>query len=199
MRDLNEQSRENSILVIDNYDSFTYNIVQYLKIIGVSPLVIKNDELSLNEINKLSFSRIIISPGWGTPENSGVTMQVLDFYKDRMPILGVCLGMQCIARYFGAGIIRAPEPCHGKNSAIYFKPDFPLFRGMRQGFSATRYHSLVVDSPTDIIDITAWTEEHLPMALKIRGKDIYGVQFHPEAYLTEQGMDIFRNFISCTA
>ena len=188
MRDLNEQSRENSILVIDN-----------LKIIGVSPLVIKNDELSLNEINKLSFSRIIISPGWGTPENSGVSMQVLDFYKDRMPILGVCLGMQCIARYFGAGIIRAPEPCHGKNSAIYFKPDFPLFRGMRQGFSATRYHSLVVDSPTDIIDITAWTEEHLPMALKIRGKDIYGVQFHPEAYLTEQGMDIFRNFISCTA
>ena len=153
MRDLNEQSGENSILVIDNYDSFTYNIVQYLKIIGVSPLVIKNDELSLNEINKLSFSRIIISP----------------------------------------------EPCHGKNSAIYFKPDFPLFRGMRQGFSATRYHSLVVDSPTDIIDITAWTEEHLPMALKIRGKDIYGVQFHPEAYLTEQGMDIFRNFISCTA
>lgn len=206
------------MLIIDNYDSFTYNIVQYIKILGIEPIVIKNDELNLDEIKKLEFSKIILSPGWGNPENSGVTMDVIDYYQDKLPILGVCLGMQCIAKYFGANIIKAPEPYHGKNSKIYFDENFELFKGMKQGFSATRYHSLVVDyssysinqhltpplsskerAPKNLvkspIQITAWTEDKIPMALKIKNRPIYGVQFHPEAILTEDGIEVFRNFI----
>lgn len=206
------------MLIIDNYDSFTYNIVQYIKILGIEPIVIKNDELTLDEIKKLEFSKIILSPGWGNPENSGVTMDVIDYYQDKLPILGVCLGMQCIAKYFGANIIKAPEPYHGKNSKIYFDDNFELFNGMKQGFSATRYHSLIVDYSSyslnqhltpplfskeraprnwvkSPIQITAWTEDKIPMALKIKGKPIYGVQFHPEAILTEDGIEVFRNFI----
>lgn len=206
------------MLIIDNYDSFTYNIVQYIKILGIEPIVIKNDELTPDEIKKLKFSKIILSPGWGNPENSGVTMDVIDYYQDKLPILGVCLGMQCIAKYFGANIIKAPEPYHGKNSKIYFDENFELFKGMKQGFSATRYHSLVVDYSSysinqhltpplffkekalsnrieSPIQITAWTEDKIPMALKIKNRPIYGVQFHPEAILTEDGIEVFRNFI----
>ena len=135
------------MLVIDNYDSFTYNIVQYLQILGAEPQVITNDELRLSDIKRLKFSRIILSPGWGNPDNSGVTMEVIDYYKDKLPILGVCLGMQCIAKYFGADIIKAPEPFHGKNSSIFFNPEFELFKGLKEGFSATRYHSLVIRPP----------------------------------------------------
>lgn len=240
------------MLIIDNYDSFTYNIVQYIKILGINPTVIKNDEMSLEEIKKLNFSRIILSPGWGNPDNSGVTMEVIDFYKDKYPILGVCLGMQCIAKYFGGEIVKAPEPYHGKNSEIFFDEDFELFKGFKQGFSATRYHSLMVKiapsphfsdiqanafksknypSPTrsegstkqscdfstyvapppikggsalystcqlqnnKFIQITAWTKDNIPMALKIKDKPIFGVQFHPEAILTEHGIEILKNFI----
>ena len=206
------------MLIIDNYDSFTYNIVQYIKILGIEPIVIKNDELNLDEIKKLEFSKIILSPGWGNPENSGVTMDVIDYYQDKLPILGVCLGMQCIAKYFGADIIKAQEPYHGKNSKIYFDENFELFKGMKQGFSATRYHSLIVNCNTcssnqhltphlfskekalsnrieSPIQITAWTEDKIPMALKIKNRPIYGVQFHPEAILTENGIEVFRNFI----
>ena len=190
------------MLIIDNYDSFTYNIVQYIKIIGVEPIVIKNNELSLEEIKNLNFSRIILSPGWGNPENSGVTMDVIDCFQDKIPILGVCLGMQCIAKYFGAEIVKAPEPYHGKNSNVLFDKDFDLFKGMKQGFSATRYHSLIVNenfSDQSPIQITAWTEDKIPMALQIKDKSILGVQFHPEAILTENGIEIFRNFLKITA
>ena len=187
------------MLIIDNYDSFTYNIVQYIKILGINPIVIKNDEMSLREIKRLDFSRIILSPGWGNPDNSGVTMEVIDFYKDKCPILGVCLGMQCIAKYFGGEIVKAPEPYHGKTSKIFFDEDFELFKGFKQGFSATRYHSLMVKiAPLphfSDFQITAWTKDNIPMALKIKNKPIYGVQFHPEAILTEHGLDIFRNFL----
>lgn len=227
------------MLIIDNYDSFTYNIVQYIKILGINPIVIKNDEMSLEEIKKLNFSRIILSPGWGNPDNSGVTMDVIDFYKDKCPILGVCLGMQCIAKYFGGEIVKAPEPYHGKNSEIFFDEDFELFKGFKQGFSATRYHSLMVkidpsphfsdfqanafksknypsptrgegstkqscDFPTCVApptrgegeaQITAWTKDNIPMALKIKDRPIFGVQFHPEAILTDNGINIFKNFL----
>ena len=207
------------MLIIDNYDSFTYNIVQYIKILGINPTVIKNDEMDLEKIKRLDFSHIILSPGWGNPDNSGVTMEVIDFYKDKCPILGVCLGMQCIAKYFGGEIVKAPEPYHGKNSKIFFDEDFELFKGFKQGFSATRYHSLMVKiapslhfsdfqanafksknypSPTrgeGEAQITAWTKDNIPMALKIKDKPIYGVQFHPEAILTEHGIEIFKNFI----
>lgn len=184
------------MLIIDNYDSFTYNIVQYIKILEIEPNVIKNDELTLPEIQKLNFKRIILSPGWGNPDNSGITMDVIDFYKDKCPILGVCLGMQCIAKYFGAEIVKAPEPFHGKNSKIFFDKDFNIFSNLEQGFSATRYHSLMISNPTDSIEIKAWTEDKIPMGLKVKDKEIYGVQFHPEAILTENGIEIFRNFIS---
>ncbi len=183
------------MLIIDNYDSFTYNIVQYIKILGIEPIVIKNDELSLSEIKNLDFSKIILSPGWGNPENSGVTMDVIDYFKDKIPILGVCLGMQCIAKYFGAKIVKAPKPYHGKNSQIFFDKDFELFKGMKQGFSATRYHSLMVDTVTSPLQIKAWTADEILMAIKVQDKPIYGVQFHPEAILTENGINVFKNFI----
>lgn len=181
------------MLIIDNYDSFTYNIVQYIKRIGIDPIVIKNDELTLKEIKELSFTRILLSPGWGNPENSGITMEVIDYYKNKKSILGVCLGMQCIAKYFGAKIVKAPEPFHGKNSQIFFDKDFELFEGLEQGFSATRYHSLIVK---DCPYIKAATRDKIPMALKVDKLPIYGVQFHPEAILTENGIKIFENWIN---
>ena len=183
------------MLIIDNYDSFTYNIVQYIQILGIEPIIIKNDELSIKKIEKLKFSRILLSPGWGNPENSGVTMDVIDLYKDSKSILGVCLGMQCIAKYYGLDIINAPEPCHGKTSAIYYDDDFQLFKGLRQGFSATRYHSLIVSGVSKNIDIKAGTVDNIPMALKVKGKKVYVVQFHPESILKEFGIEIFKNWI----
>lgn len=185
------------MLIVDNYDSFTYNIVQYVKILGINPIVIKNDEMSLEEIKKLKFERIILSPGWGNPDNSGVTMEVIDYYKNECPILGVCLGMQCICKYFGGKIVKAPEPYHGKNSQIFFDEDFELFEGFGQGFSATRYHSLMVADLPEEIEVTARTSDNIPMAIKVQNRAIYGVQFHPEAILTENGIEIFRNFILC--
>ena len=187
------------MLIIDNYDSFTYNIVQYVEILGEKPIVIKNDELSLDEIKLLNFSKIILSPGWGNPENSGVTMDVINYYKDKLPILGVCLGMQCIAKYFGSEIVKAPEPFHGKNSEIFFTPNFELFKGFKQGFCATRYHSLAIKPISDTVCVTAWTQDKIPMALKIKNRKIFGVQFHPEAILTENGIKIFQNFIELSS
>lgn len=185
------------MLIVDNYDSFTYNIVEYIKILGVNPIVVKNNHISIDEIKKLDFSRIIISPGWGNPANSGVSMDVIAHFSDTKPILGVCLGMQCIAKYWGAKIIKAKEPCHGKCSKIYFNKDFPLFFGIPQGFLATRYHSLVVGEVNNAqIELMAYTKDNLLMALKIKNKNVFGVQFHPEAHLSEFGLDIFRNFIS---
>lgn len=184
------------MLIIDNYDSFTYNIVQYIKILGIEPIVIKNDEKTLEEIKKLNFERIILSPGWGNPENSGVTMDVIDYYKDKCPILGVCLGMQCIAKYFGADIVKAPEPFHGKNSEIFFDEDFQIFKRLKQGFSAARYHSLMVSNLHCEVEVKAFTKDNIPMGIRIKDRNIYGVQFHPEAILTENGIEIFKNFIS---
>lgn len=181
------------MLIIDNYDSFTYNIVQYIKILGINPIVIKNDETTLEEIKTLNFSRILISPGWGNPDNSGITMDIIDYYKNTKSILGVCLGMQCIAKYFGADIVQAPEPYHGKNSPVIFNEDFELFKGFKQGFSVTRYHSLIVKNCQFI---TAQTPDGIPMALKMPNRKIYGVQFHPEAHLTENGIKIFENWIN---
>ena len=184
------------MLIIDNYDSFTYNIVQYVKILGINPIIIKNDELTPDKIKDLNFSKIIISPGWGNPDNSGICMDIIKMYENSKPIFGICLGMQCIAKYYGAKIIKAKEPFHGKNSNIYFDENFELFKGLKQGFSATRYHSLIISDPTNKIEITAHTIDNIPMALKIKNKQIYGVQFHPEAILTENGLDIIKNFIN---
>ncbi|MCM1265622.1 MAG: aminodeoxychorismate/anthranilate synthase component II [Candidatus Gastranaerophilales bacterium] len=186
------------MLIIDNYDSFTYNIVEYVKLLGIKPIVIKNDGFEIGDINRLNFERIIISPGYGNPSNSGICMQILEKYHGKKPILGICLGHQCVAEYFGAKIIRAVEPCHGKISKIFFDKGCVLYSGIKQGFQATRYHSLIVDKDSIQlpIHINAQTIEGLVMGLQIKNSKTYGVQFHPEAILTEYGLKLLENFIN---
>lgn len=181
------------MLIIDNYDSFTYNLVQYFRILGENPVVIKNDE-SLPDVD---FRRIVISPGPGNPDSSGLSMKVLEKYYREKPILGVCLGHQCIAKFFGANIVKAKEPMHGKVSKVFYKDGEPLFVGLPQGFSATRYHSLVVEDVPETLESIAQTYNVI-MALKHRELPIYGIQFHPEAILTEGGLELLRNFIRAT-
>lgn len=185
------------MILIDNYDSFTYNIVQYLKELGINPKVFKNDEITLEELKKNDFSSIIISPGPKNPDEAGISLDVVgEFYKTKK-ILGVCLGHQCIAQYFGCRIIKSSEPVHGKVSKIYFEEN-ELFEGLEQGFEATRYHSLEVDSESvvDCIVPIAFCMNYLPlMALKHKDYSIYGVQFHPEAILTQGGKRLLKNFI----
>ncbi len=183
-------------ILIDNYDSFTYNIVQYLKELGVSPRIFKNDEISISELKKLNFSDIIISPGPKNPNEAGISLAVIgEFYRTKK-ILGICLGHQCIAQYFGCKVVRAKEPVHGKVSQIYFENDL-IFEGLEQGFEATRYHSLVVDneSITSCIKPLAYAGDKILMALKHRDYPTYGVQFHPEAILTQEGKKLLENFI----
>ncbi len=194
------------MILIDNYDSFTYNIVQYLKMLGVEPKVFKNDEITIEELKKMEFSSIIVSPGPKGPSEAGISLDAIgEFYKTKQ-ILGICLGHQCIAQYFGCEVVKAKEPVHGKVSQIYFTPD-PLFESLEQGFEATRYHSLVVDneSITKCIKSLAYTKNTVGlanptyittlMALKHRNYSVYGVQFHPEAILTQGGMRLIENFL----
>lgn len=201
------------VVLIDNYDSFTYNIVQYLKELGVDPIIFKNDEITTEELKKIDFDSLIISPGPKNPDESGISMDVIkEFYKTKK-ILGICLGHQCIAQFFGAKIIKANPPVHGKVSQIYFK-EGKLFKGLEQGFEATRYHSLIVDNETltDCIIPLAYTinddinnyntfsplTSHLSLLMAIKRKNypVYGVQFHPEAILTQGGKKIFENFLN---
>src|SRR5574344_1193998 len=188
------------IVVIDNYDSFTYNIVEYLKILGNDVQVYRNDSIKIPELEKIDFSHIILSPGASNPDNAGIMIPVIrKFYKIK-PILGICLGFQAIAEVFGGKIIKSDNPMHGKNSKIYFNNNEELFRGMKQGFSATRYNSLIVDKKTikePIIEI-ARTDDNSSMGIKINGYNTYGVQYHPEAILTEYGLELFKNFLSIT-
>jgi len=187
------------MILIDNYDSFTYNIVQYLRELGVNPTVFKNDEITIAKLKKMDFSSIIISPGPKNPDEAGISLDVVgEFYKTKK-ILGVCLGHQCIAQYFGCKIVKSKEPVHGKVSKIYFDED-RLFRGLAQGFKATRYHSLEVeiDSLTDCIKPLAFTKDApLPVLMAIKHTDypVYGVQFHPEAILTQGGKRLLGNFV----
>lgn len=185
------------MILIDNYDSFTYNIVQYLLELGVDLRVFKNDEITIEELKKLDFSSIVISPGPGTPDNAGISLDVIKEFAPHKKILGVCLGHQCIAQNFGCKIIKAQEPCHGKVSEIIFAQDEKLFAGITQGFKATRYHSLIVDSESispEIIPI-AHTQGEVIMALKHTIYPVWGVQFHPEAILSEYGKRLFKNFL----
>lgn len=185
------------MILIDNYDSFTYNIVQYLRELGVEPKIFRNDEITINELKKMNFENIIISPGPKNPDEAGISLEVVgEFYKTKK-ILGVCLGHQCIAQYFGCKIVKDKNPTHGKVSKIYFNPD-KLFEGLEQGFEATRYHSLIVDnnSITDCIKPIAQTEDKILMAIKHKDYPVYGVQFHPEAILTQGGKRLLKNFIS---
>ena len=186
-------------LMIDNYDSFTYNIVQYCLELGADMKVIKNDELSTAEIEALNPSKIILSPGPRAPIDAGVCLGVVEHFQDKIPILGICLGHQSIAQYFGAEVVQATRMMHGKTSTIKVQHAGVLFQNIPSSFTATRYHSLVVKNenlPTSLIVTATSADDNEIMALEIKDKKIYGVQFHPESILSEYGKEIINNFLS---
>lgn len=185
------------VLVIDNYDSFVYILVQYLGEIGLEPVVYRNDKLAIQEVSRLDVDAILISPGPGTPRDSGISMDLLKAYKDIKPIFGVCLGLQCIGEFFGGNVIRAPEVMHGKTSSISHTEQ-GVFTKISNPLEATRYHSLVVerDSLPDVLEITAETDDGIVMGLRHKQYRIEGVQFHPESILTREGHSILKNFFT---
>lgn len=182
------------MILIDNYDSFTYNIVQYLQELGIEPKVFENDKISVEELLQMDFDSIIISPGAGNPNTAGVSMDVIKIFYQTKKILGICLGHQCIAQFFGGKIVKSQNPTHGKTSRIYFDENSKLFKGLPQGFEVTRYHSLEVKDTN--LKITARTKDGTIMALEHETFPIYGVQFHPEAILTQYGHELLKNFLS---
>jgi anthranilate synthase component 2 len=186
------------ILMIDNYDSFTYNIVQYCRELGADLKIIRNDEMSVKEIEALNPEKIIISPGPATPNEAGITLEAIQYFADKLPIFGICLGHQSIAQVFGADIIRAKNMMHGKTSMVKQVGVSKIFKELPQEFIATRYHSLVVDKTTlpDTIEVTAFSmDDDEIMALKVKDKEIYGVQFHPESIMSQFGYEIIDNFL----
>lgn len=184
------------ILVIDNYDSFTYNLVQEMGEMGAELEVARNDQITLRQIQAMQPDRIVISPGPGDPDDSGVSLDVLRELGATIPILGVCLGHQCIGQVYGGVVKRAPRLMHGKTSMIYHDGD-PMFAGVPSPFEATRYHSLIVEETTlpECLMVTARTEEGEMMGLRHKEYPVYGVQFHPESILTKHGMRILQNFM----
>ena len=185
------------ILVIDNYDSFVYNLVQYLGQLGAEPLVYRHDALTIDEIDQLAVDGILISPGPGRPEDAGVSNDVLGYFGDRMPIFGVCLGLQCMGQVFGGNVIRAPQVMHGKTSMVRHD-GLGVFEGLPNPVEATRYHSLIVERSTvpACLEVSATTDDGLIMGLRHREYPIEGVQFHPESILTMHGHDMLRNFLA---
>jgi len=186
------------ILMIDNYDSFTYNVVQYCLELGADLKVIRNDELTVKEIKALHPEKIIISPGPATPNEAGVTLEVIKAFADTTPIFGICLGHQSIAQAFGGEVIRAKNMMHGKTSQIEVDKETVIFKNLPKEFRATRYHSLTVNQenlPTHIIPTSHSKDDHEIMSLQIKGKDVYGVQFHPESIMSEHGYEILDNFL----
>ena len=184
------------LLVIDNYDSFTYNLVQYFGELGAEMKVIRNDELTVDEIESLAPDKIVISPGPCTPNEAGVSVEVVKRFGGKIPILGVCLGHQSIAQAFGGDVVRADRLMHGKTSMMEHD-EKSVFRGLPQPFEATRYHSLIVQKDTlpDCLEITAWTQEGEIMGLQHKEHEIHGVQFHPESILTAEGKNLLANFL----
>lgn len=187
------------ILLIDNYDSFTYNLVQYFAELGEQVLVRRNDEISLTQIAAIRPSSLVISPGPCSPDQAGISLAAIEHFAGQMPILGVCLGHQAIAQVFGAKVVRARAVMHGKNSLIKHR-ERDLFQGLNNPLSVTRYHSLIVEQESlpDELSIEAWTaaDEAEIMALSHKKLPLYGVQFHPEAILTEQGHQLLQNFLT---
>ncbi len=186
------------ILMIDNYDSFTYNIVQYCRELGADLKIIRNDEMSVAEIEKLNPQKIIISPGPASPDEAGITLEVIKYFQDKLPILGICLGHQSIAQVFGGDIVRAKNMMHGKTSTMEIVSECKIFEDLPREFISTRYHSLIVDKESlpSVIEPTIYSkDDNEIMALKIKDKDIYGVQFHPESIMSEYGHEIIGNFL----
>ncbi|MDO8670884.1 MAG: aminodeoxychorismate/anthranilate synthase component II [Dehalococcoidia bacterium] len=184
------------LLLIDNYDSFTYNLYQYLCELGAVVKVVRNDQVSIGEIEAMAPERIVVSPGPSNPVNAGISNEVIRHFAGKLPILGVCLGHQCIGHTFGGVVARAPEIMHGKTSMIYHDGR-GLFAGLPNPFEATRYHSLVILRETlpACLEVTAWTANGLVMGVRHRELDVVGVQFHPESILTLAGKDLLSNFL----
>ena len=189
------------LLMIDNYDSFTYNIVQYLGELGQDVRVFRNDEITIADIEALNPQHIVISPGPCSPKEAGISMAVIQYFAGKIPVLGVCLGHQSIGQVFGGDVIRARQVMHGKTSPIYHK-NVGVFAGLNNPLIATRYHSLIVDKNTlpDCLEVTAWTQLEdgsMDEIMGVRHKTlaVEGVQFHPESILTEQGHELLKNFL----
>jgi anthranilate synthase/aminodeoxychorismate synthase-like glutamine amidotransferase len=188
------------VLVIDNYDSFVYNLVQYLGELGAEPVVHRNDALTLAELEALEPDGVLISPGPGTPDDAGVSNEVIQHFAGRRPVLGVCLGHQCIGQIYGGEVVRAPEIMHGKTSLIRHEGE-GVFSGLPNPLEATRYHSLVVQRSglPDVLEVTAETDDGTIMGLRHRSLDVEGVQFHPESILTTAGHALLQTFLDRAA
>jgi anthranilate synthase component 2 len=184
------------LLLIDNYDSFTYNLFQYLSELGEEVLVVRNDKITLDEIERMKPERIVISPGPSTPLNAGISNDVIRRFGDKLPVLGVCLGHQCLGYSYGGSVGPARAIMHGKSSPIYHN-NSGVFHGLPNPFPAIRYHSLMVarEGLPDCLEVTAWTEDGTIMGLRHRRHPAEGVQFHPESFMTHNGKDILRNFL----
>jgi anthranilate synthase component 2 len=189
------------VVMVDNYDSFTYNLVQYLGELGAEVIVVRNDQVSVTDIAALNPDKIVISPGPCTPKEAGVSIETILHFAGKIPLLGVCLGHQSIGYAFGGNIIHAKQIMHGKTSPVYHA-DTDVFKGLSNPFTATRYHSLVIEQSSlpECLEVTAWTQDEngqLDEIMGVRHKtlDIEGVQFHPESILTEHGHDLLRNFL----
>jgi anthranilate synthase component II len=184
------------LLLIDNYDSFTYNLFQFLSELGQEVKVVRNNKITIEEIERMKPERIVISPGPSTPLNAGISNDVIRSFGARLPILGVCLGHQCIGYVYGGEVLQAPEIMHGKSSLVYHNKQ-GVFDGLPSPLSAIRYHSLIVkrEGLPDCLEVTAWTENGTIMGLRHRQHPVEGVQFHPESFMTERGKDILRNFL----
>ncbi len=184
------------IMLLDNYDSFTYNLYQYLSELGAQVLVKRNDELTVGEVAALAPEKIVISPGPCTPNEAGISVALIRALGATVPILGVCLGHQAIGAAYGGAVVRAPNVMHGKLSAIHHT-HHGVFSGLPEPFQATRYHSLIVrrDDLPPCLEVTAWTDDGLIMGLRHRDHPVQGVQFHPESIMTEAGKDLLHNFL----
>lgn len=186
------------VLMIDNYDSFTYNIVQYCLELGADLKVIRNDELTIKEIEALNPEKIIISPGPATPDDAGICLEVIKHFSDKLPIFGICLGHQSIAQVFGAKVVRAKNMMHGKTSKIKVLCKTEIFNDLPKEFTQTRYHSLTVKEdtmPSCIIATSRSMDDNELMSIQIKDKQIYGVQFHPESIMSEYGFEMINNFL----
>jgi len=191
------ETKKIDILMIDNYDSFTFNLVQYLGILGENIKVRRNDKITIDEIKKMSPSKIVISPGPGRPEDAGMADEIIRNFYTEIPILGVCLGHQCIGEVFGAEVINSGVVIHGKTSDIYHDGR-TIFKGIKNPFEAARYHSLILkkDSIPSSLEITARTEDGIVMGVRHKKYRLEGIQFHPESFLTPVGLRILKNFIN---
>ena len=187
------------LLMIDNYDSFVFNLVRYIEELGEKVLVYRNDKITIDEINNLGIDGIIISPGPKSPKEAGISLDIIHNFKGIKPILGICLGHQCIGHYFGSKIIKGKEPVHGKISYINHT-NKDLFEGVNNPLRVTRYHSLIIDKANinEDLEVTSYTKDNVIMGVRHKKYPIFGVQFHPEAEMTEEGHKLLKNFIDIT-